>query len=408
MQRTKGRIMKKLLLVAAVTMAATSAFASKARVDALGNAAHLVDTQTIFENPAHVGVLGDFATFEFGSASSYNYKLASPAPGQTIAGLGATPSDTSGAEGGFIRSAGDSKWGFYLGHKSSTIAATRSLGYLLNGGTIPNPTATPAVGVTANATFLGEQNPIELFYGMKGDLNWGASLFYSSSDRKSTQEKQNSIGVRVGAYTTQWEAYLNLGLGAEAKSEATGAARSVKSDLGWKLGGGYYIDTLYVYGDYGMQGAKVNNNAGTEVGKLEGTELNVGVLDTRKQDGADFFYGISYGMYKLKNKVTNGFNLETTYLPVVVGVEADAASWLTVRASLQQNVLLGNHKFDAGTGGQTAESDTWNNTPVVAGGLGAKWNKFIVDGTLKAATNGGTVGFDGNNFLGQASVTYMF
>lgn len=366
--------MKKLILAAAVTLAATSAFASKARVAALSDRAGLVDTQTIFKNPGYLGMLGDYATFEFGSASSYDYK--NPA----------TPADTTGAEGGFIRSSGDAKWGFYLGHKSDTIARTRAFATAAGAG-----------------TYLTEQNPLELFYAMKGDLNWGASLFYSNSDKKTTQQKQNSAGVRFGAATTQWDAYLNLGIGATAKNDATSS--EVKNDLGAKIGGGYYFDTLYVYADYGMQNAKVTTPAAEA--KLEGQEINVGVLDTKKQDGADFFYGISYGNYKLKNKNTGGSSLDNNYLPVIVGIEADAASWLTVRASLQQNVLFGGHKYDNGTG-TAADTDTWNNTTVVAAGLGAKWNKFIIDGTLKAAGNGGNLGFDGNNFLGLASATYMF
>ena len=367
---------KMILLAAVISMAAPSAFASKARLAALSNAAHLVDTQTIFTNPGDIGLLGDFATFEFGSASSYDYKAGTP-----------MQADTSGAEGGFLRSNGDAKWGFYLGHKSDTIQRTRAL----------------AASVAAVST-LTEQNPLELFYGMKGDLNWGASLFYSNSDKKSTSQKQNSAGVRFGARTTVWDAYVNVGIGADAKDDS---GNEVKNDLGAKIGGGYYFDTLYVYGNYGMQNATITKT-NTEVGKLEGTELNVGVLDTKKQDGADFFYGISYGMYHVKNKDTGGANNENSYLPVLVGIEADAASWLTVRASLQQNVLIGTHKYDTGAGIPADSQDTWNNSTVVAAGLGAKWNKFIIDGTLKAAANGGTMGFDGNNFLGTGSITYMF
>lgn len=376
---------KMILLAAVISMAAPSAFASKARVQALGNAAHLVDTQTIFENPAHIGVLGDFATFEFGTytpasyPNNYNYKASTT-----------MPADTAGAEGGFLRSSGDAKWGFYLGHKSDTIATLRTLAATL--------------GAT---TFLPEQNPLELFYGMKGDLNWGASLFYSSSDKKTTSQKQNSAGVRFGVYTTQWEAFANVGIGASAKNDGTTpTGGEAKNDLGAKIGGGMYFDTLYVYGDYGMQNGSASN-ATTEVAKLEGSELNVGVLDTKKQDGADFFYGISYGMYTLKNKTSGSTfgKVENSYLPVIVGIEADAASWLTMRASVQQNILLGTHKFDNNT---TADADTWSNSTVVAAGLGAKWNKFIIDGSLKAASNGGNIDLGANNFLGQGSITYMF
>ena len=49
--------MKKLLVVA-VALASVNAFASRARVNALANSPHLIDTQTIYGNPADMFYVG--------------------------------------------------------------------------------------------------------------------------------------------------------------------------------------------------------------------------------------------------------------------------------------------------------------------------------------------------------------
>src|ERR1700692_4032549 len=82
---TKGCKMKKLFVIAALTLASGSAFASKARMEALGNAAYLIDTQTLFTNPGDINYTNDFATLEFGGHSEPTYTYAA-ATGTTITG----------------------------------------------------------------------------------------------------------------------------------------------------------------------------------------------------------------------------------------------------------------------------------------------------------------------------------
>ena len=59
--------MKKILLIAAVTMMSTSAIASKARKTALGSAAHLSDVNDILTKPDQAMNHGDSAIFELGN-----------------------------------------------------------------------------------------------------------------------------------------------------------------------------------------------------------------------------------------------------------------------------------------------------------------------------------------------------
>ena len=60
--------MKKVLLVV-VALASTNAFATRARVNALGNSPHLVDTQTVYSNPADMMIMGDYVTMESGTTA---------------------------------------------------------------------------------------------------------------------------------------------------------------------------------------------------------------------------------------------------------------------------------------------------------------------------------------------------
>ena len=92
-------------------------------------------------------------------------------------------------------------------------------------------------------------------------------------------------------------------------------------------------------------------------------------------------------------------------MPFVIGVEADAASWLVLRASAKQNVILGSSKVG------TADSTTNTNNTTVALGAGLKFNKFMLDSTLVAGSvpsvpGNGTI--DANNLMANAALTYMF
>ena len=62
--------MKKLLVLAALTMAAAPAMASKARLTALGNSEQLTDAQGIFSKPSNLTSLGNWATAEIGATPS--------------------------------------------------------------------------------------------------------------------------------------------------------------------------------------------------------------------------------------------------------------------------------------------------------------------------------------------------
>ncbi|MEZ0391927.1 MAG: hypothetical protein ACAH59_06915 [Pseudobdellovibrionaceae bacterium] len=371
--------MKNTVLIAVLALAATPAMASKARLSALNNAAHIEDIQDTLKNPAKVTLHGDWLTFEMGTNA---YTTAAQNPPR--------------AEGGFARGMGDARYGFYLGHHANWVTETR----------VDN---TPIDMDGGANTYLTNENPVNLFYGAKaGDLAWGVGLDYSNSDKKSTKQKQSATGLNAGVTANDWEAYLNLGLMNTYENDLTaGSEVDFKGKTAIELGGEYRMDTMTFVALARMNGGK------EEIGTTETVDrtinvYNLGVVNSHKAEGTDFFYGANYVMTLDKNTAAGTANddkIETSALPVFAGIEADATSWMVLRASVRQNFILGSTKTT--TGAADGEPNTVDQNTSVAAGAGLKFGKLLVDGTLEAA-NSNTAALNGNAFLANAAVTYMF
>lgn len=395
---------KSLITVSAVLAIAAPAMASKARMASLQNAASVTDTYSIFDNPAKSYLMGDFAVLEMGGGTTTATGVNTPENIITN-GTASAALYAPGAEGGFVKSYGDNKIGFYLGKKSPFTTQMRSL-----------------------TGFVGQENPFEVMYAFQAaDLKMGLSLSYSKTEPKAaTQKKQDAMGLRYGVIGSNWDAGLTFGLGSNAtgKNAATIAGNATAADAdatykgttGFKVTGGYWFDKMYVFANYYQDGAKLESPAnGNMKAEIAQSQYEVGVIDTMKADGMSFFYGASYIGFKSKAKdiapgaiatsVEDAFTQEQTQLPFIIGVEADAASWLTLRASAKQNVILGSSKVNTG------DSTSIANNTTVALGAGLKFNKFTLDSSLAAGSVPATTGngkVDANNLMANASLTYMF
>jgi hypothetical protein len=335
-----------LLFLAAALMAAPTAMASKARTAALSESAWVGDVQDIFANPAFLMEYGEFMTIETGAG-----------------------------EAGFSKNYGEAKLGFYLGRQSADTAAFR-----------------------AGAGVLGQENPFEVFYAAKaGDMTWGASFTHSSTERKSTKDKQSTMGMRVGAFNDMWDIGLNMGLGSTAEDNATvGAEKKYKGTSGMTISAGYNVsESLYAHISNYASGFQLDVG-GQKAAEQEMTGTTIGVASGWKKDGVEFFYGADYEMATNNNKFANT-KTETTNLPVHFGIEAEAASWLTLRASASQTVLMSSSKT---TGGE-ADSNADNTTAALGAGL--KFGKLTIDGAMSASV----VDFTGS-LMTNTALTYMF
>lgn len=341
--------MKNILAIALMTLGSV-AFGSTARMNALGSAVHLTDMKTVFITPTDMLVLPEAMEINFGAAT-----------------VGAT------TDGGMIRAMGDARLGFFVG----------------------------AVDKARTGTYLGVENPFTVAYAAKaGDMAWGVLFNYSSSNKKATtaatdDQNQNFMSVVGSLEIKELTVALDLGLTDKAKGTGTDdTAEMSKAPI--------TVSAKYAMGDWTYYGAYMMATDKTTVTSVETkttkSDLTIGAINATKAEGADFFYGLAY---QIQNEKTGSDKTDTTTMPVIVGIEADAASWLTLRGSVEQNVLLGGTKK---TGSVETGLDTPAHDTTVAAGMGFKFAKSNLDITLKAAGTG-----DLNSNLGaNAGFTYLF
>lgn len=386
--------MKKVMLFAAVSMMSASVFASKARVTALQNSQTVsYDFQDLFEKPNRMMSLSDQVSFEWGSPS--------------ISYTGNTAGSSPNSEGGFFRSFGSSKLGAYIGRQSTNFTLLTSGGALAAiGSQIGTQWA------TASGRYL--DNPLNIFYATKmGDMNFGASLYYANSSRKTTsQQSKNAQALIVGLSDEVWEVTSTLSLGAQVKDETTGTATTgdqIKGDSGLRLAGHYTMGTTRVYADYSTLSGTASTSSGnstTKDGKLGISAYNLGVESFIKGDGTHFFYGIAYSAYNEaqtgSSHQANGAKYETARMPLTLGVEAEASSWMTLRGAISQSILIDTEKVTTAAASNT--NSGMHDTNVTAG-LGFKFQKMTVDAVLAAGSSGQ---LNANTFGTNASLTYMF
>jgi hypothetical protein len=367
--------MKKNLVVAlGLTVLATPAFATKARLEALGenvNGSFIVqDNRNIFYNAAHVNTYRDLVTYEWGDTQS------------------ADSASSPRAEGGIFRTMGNLVWGVQLGNSSNISNAFR-LGS----------------GVTAL-----EQNNIDLFVGGDAGVKWGASVAYSSSDNMAATGKQSAIRSRLGVIAGDLEAWANINISNKAESTTPPAAGSLNREfegkLGYNLGAIYNFQGYRLFADYqSLEGESKGAVAGPLAnGDISAKQLQVGAgRVARLNDRATLFTRVQYTMRDTENASFAALTgqaqcsadvavacskFKGSFVPVVVGMEYDATSWLALRGSLSQTIW-GNQEL-AGT--KTA----LDNTTAVAAGASVRFGEFSVDASLNS-----------NNF-GRVSAIYNF
>lgn len=341
--------MKKLLVVAALTMAAPAAMASKARVEALGNSRQLVDVQYVFERPYLLHSVGDQVTLEWGGKDAANPH----------------------AEGGFIKTHNDMVFGLYLG-KQGLVAQN----------------------VAGNE--IGEQNPINVLFGMKtGEIAWGLNLGYSNGKKDATtaapanELKSSSMNLDLGARMGDWS--VNVGSTLTGKTEDVTAPTETEIKNAMNVGVDYQInENSQAYVTYNTY--KVERGA-TDV---ETNATTVGYINTfAKTEDVNFFYGAAYSMGKTGG---NDFSM----LPVWMGLEANATSWMVFRASVAQNIIINEVEDNAGNKSDL-DSIAFN------AGLGLKLGKGMLDATFGTARAGHLSFSNGaDEFMSHVSYTYMF
>jgi hypothetical protein len=324
-----------LSLVLALAVVSSPAFATTARLQALGEGAngsyYIQDNRNMFLNPAQI--------------VQYKKKLMI---------------ETAGKEASFINTFGDFTYSATVGHEEPS-------------------------------SIFSPSNAIEVGVSGEGSMNWGLAVNHGGS----SANKLNTWLARFGVGQGAWNVFGNVGLYGK-QLNLLGAEVKAKSNI--SVGATYAMDNMTVFGRFATGNV---DNAGSEV----------------KKSG----YGAGLGYKKEMTKSTNLFSRvevgsETTTIagaeskgwnvPMTIGAETQALSWLAVRGSVAHNLFA-----------QTTSA----NTTLVAAGLGMTFgdlsiDALVADGTAPTtntaigtggASTGSTFGF-GSSFMGNVAMTYNF
>jgi hypothetical protein len=368
--------MKKQIALATVAVLVTSsAYATKARMQALGQSQdtgsfYIKDTRNIFKNPAGVNSMKNYVVTEWGTAAATVENNAAPA-----------------AEGGFFREMGAFAYGVYLGNDYNSQNAIRNgaVGYA-------NKVA------NGSANFVDRDNELELFFGGDMGVEWGIRVMHATakvepSTTVNLESKQSTLGLGLGVSMGAISAYLNMDLKDESEGlQAATTGATWESDGVMRVGAAYEMGNMTIFADYNKKGAKFVAATGTAANETSQTVLQVGVGHTKEVSSTSrIFTNFAYKSTKAEDKdgttAINNTELNDTALPLTVGFEADATSWLTLRGSITSPVFINSRetKTTAITHKKTQENQT-----DVAAGATLNFGKLKVDGVIGTAGNAGT------------------
>ncbi|MCK5072770.1 MAG: hypothetical protein KAQ98_05035 [Bacteriovoracaceae bacterium] len=407
---------KLLLLVTALLLISSGAFASKARMQALGQDAetgsyYVSDTRSVFTNPAYVNSYKNYIITEWGQTAN-----------QDDGGDANTPNP----EGGFFHEFGDFSLGAYLGSEVTVNDSWKNL---------------------ATGNVVKHQNPIDIFLAGDMGIKWGARVHFakakdetaSTIGNETYEAKNSALGLGFGIIWNDLEIYADLLLSDKSNGLiSTGNATTAKNatweaDLGMKGGISYNIFGLTVFGEYNKNGFGYNGGVSGDtkttyertdiiagIGKIHEVAKNARLITDAtfrmSEDEAKDASSLST-VNNLANTAITGFTKitsKTNSLKLSAGYEADATSWLTLRGAVSQTFLINSRqqKVDpAPTPNTNDKKDSNNpNTAVIAGAT-LNFGNLKVDGMIghnsaAPVANSGELRTD--ELLSRVAVHYWF
>jgi hypothetical protein len=338
--------MKKHIVVAAgLAVLSTGAFATVARMTALNQDAnqgsyYIDDERNVFRSAGDFS--GNYVYFEHGSNGA-----------------------TGDTHGGIFREGGSMSYGLYIGSDINNNLA--------------------GVGTVQPARF-------DLFLKGNSGMNWGVRLGYESitadagafgAGAPAADSDGSTFDFSVNAELGGANVWLSM---APATDNLTGGD-GTESDM--QIGASMEMADHTLFAEYDSEGGVANADAQTRI--------TVGAARTHSTDSGMWFYDVSLNMTTAENNVDG---VDRTTLPVTIGFETKATSWLTWRASLQQSIF-----------GSLDSNGTEASARTATLGVGASltWGSLRVDGAVSGANTAagaGTLGSDG--FMSNVSAVYRF
>lgn len=356
--------------------------ASKARVLALGNSFHLLDSQTVYKNPIDAIEFDNFVVFETGVTNATNATVNAEAMASYVYKE-------------------DQHLVLSFGHQDQSVIDSRNFINLLSGTAFELP-----------------QNPLNIFYGINDNITSSAfGFFYSKKDDKILRSSESSAGLSLGIEMGKLQisslyTFINRADGVSGKKfDGSGY---------WQTTLSYLLDETLFQFQFIKSKAKLSTDTGSAVTENESHVTNtvtLGLVDSNVRDEDNFFWGVQVISTQISCNVNLSLGCDkkftNTVLPVWFGIEAQASEWLIVRATLKQSFLVNITKDDfgyplgaaSGATGAISSAAPGANDTVVSTGLGFKFKRLTLDGTLATST---TQTLNTSNFLSQVGLTYNF
>lgn len=345
--------MKNLVLLGiGATLLSTSAFASKARLEALGEdsfgSQYVDDNRNMFLNAAEIHNHNDFLVFDAGDTTEFNDKAATPK-----------------ASGGYFAKNNGAVMGVYLGQDSNTAANLRA-------GALSALATAGAISSTEAATFSNQvtnNNTLDLFYGRDGAMKWGLRFSYSDSANEQggtgfAESSQTGYLIGLGAISGDWQYYANIGATNQAEIKGLddstsnltdGKDMEIEGSIGVQAGAikdlGNGAKAFVEFRSIGIEQDGLGTIGGTNFdNKWDVQRINVGWAKADKiSDVFTAFYRVEYFQETNDNYVyIKDYELTTTYTKATLGFETVASSWLTVRGSVSNYITSEEDKDQPG------------------------------------------------------------
>lgn len=363
---------KQLAITLGLAVISGSAFASKARLEALGEdsngSQYLLDNRNIFLNPAHANYFKDLVTYETGSTTNNGDTAATP-----------------NAEGGFLRASGNMVYGVAFGNENKTLQNLKS---------------------NSGSTAIYDENVWDFFVAGDAGVQWGANLQYSDFQNKQVTNEVKTSVLRgsFGAIFGDTEAFIKMSL-QDTAEEKNVADLKVKSN--YDLGVSHSINGGTVFARYMAYNAE-EKTSHTETWKSSTITVGYGKVE-KLNDSTNLNYKLAYMTNDTKNKAYANSDEKSNDLAATIGLESNVKEWLALRASISQSIF-----------GETEVNDKKKSTDdstTVAAGASLIFGDFQIDGMIGNVNNAGTPGSStaqGNGtlrtdtLLSRVSATYRF
>lgn len=417
--------MKKIAIVAGLAVLSTSAFATRARMEGLGQdqaqgSFFMRDSRTMFRNASHINDQKNYISVEMGN---------NPQVSGTALAADQNADDAPEVEGGFVKDAGKFVYGVWLNHKGKDENTFLDMNRGVD---------TDGDG-TAEANFADNDDRVDIFFGGDAGIQWGVNIAYV--DQKDERGDDNAaatnngsdgfaaeydyLAVNLGMAMGDIEAYLNMDINEEAKGSVAGTAgnslAAVDGDFAFQIGGNYSWKDYVIYAEYDKDGLDFTDGSTNQATNSVDT-FRLGVAKMMEvNEKSRWFWDALISIDKVENTdddATNvAFEQEDKNINFTVGFESDVRSWLTLRGAISQNVIYANRSVTTSTGinAVTTDQDTNINTTEVFTGATLTLGDVAIDGVVGLNETDGAGAFDkearfglGDDMFARAAFTYNF